>query len=60
MHDAGAFTIGEQESSCVVYGMPRAAREAGAVAVELPLAQIPVEMLRAFDAVGERPRTAPT
>ncbi|KAA0598105.1 two-component system chemotaxis response regulator CheB [Azospirillum lipoferum] len=60
MQEAGAFTIGEQESSCVVYGMPRAAREAGAVAVELPLAQIPAEMLRAFDAVGERPRTAPT
>lgn len=53
MRDAGAYTIGEQESSCVVYGMPRAAREAGAVAVELPLAQIPAEMLRAFDAIGE-------
>ncbi len=57
MREAGAYTIGEQESSCVVYGMPRAAQEAGAVAVELPLAQIPAEMLRAFDAIGERART---
>lgn len=57
MRRAGAFTIGEQESSCVVYGMPRAAFEAGAVAVELPLSQIPAEMLRAFDAIGDRPRT---
>ena len=57
MRQAGAYTIGETESSCVVYGMPRAAREAGAVAVELPLAQIPAEMLRAFDAIGERART---
>jgi two-component system chemotaxis response regulator CheB len=57
MRQAGAYTIGETETSCVVYGMPRAAREAGAVAVELPLAQIPAEMLRAFDAIGDRART---
>ncbi|WP_029008608.1 protein-glutamate methylesterase/protein-glutamine glutaminase [Azospirillum halopraeferens] len=57
MRRAGAHTIGEQESSCVVYGMPRAAREAGAVAIELPLAQIPAEMLRAYDAIGDRPRS---
>lgn len=56
MRKAGAFTIGEQEASCVVYGMPRAAREAGAVQIERPLAQIAPEMLRAFDAIAERPR----
>jgi two-component system, chemotaxis family, protein-glutamate methylesterase/glutaminase len=50
MRRAGCHTIGEQESSCVVYGMPRAAKEAGAVAVELPLSQIAAEMLRAADA----------
>jgi len=58
MRDAGAHTIGEQESSCVVYGMPRMAFEAGGVAVELPLNQIPAEMLRAFDAIGDRPRAS--
>jgi two-component system chemotaxis response regulator CheB len=56
MRQAGAYTIGEQESSCVVYGMPKAAKEAGAVVLELPLVRIPAEMLRAFDAIGERPQ----
>ncbi|NYZ14785.1 chemotaxis response regulator protein-glutamate methylesterase [Azospirillum sp. RWY-5-1] len=56
MRQAGAFTIGETEASCVVYGMPRAARDAGAVAVELPLAQIPAEMMRAIDRSGDRTR----
>lgn len=56
MRDAGAYTIGETETSCVVYGMPRAAKELGGVVIELPLGQIPAEMLRAFDAIGERPK----
>jgi two-component system chemotaxis response regulator CheB len=56
MRAAGAHTVGEQESSCVVYGMPRMAKEAGGVVVELPLAQIAPELLRAIDAIGERPR----
>lgn len=37
MRQAGAVTLGQSESCCVVYGMPRAAREIGAVAAELPL-----------------------
>ncbi|MBI1208718.1 MAG: chemotaxis-specific protein-glutamate methyltransferase CheB [Azospirillum sp.] len=49
MRAAGAFTIGEQESSCVVYGMPRTAKEAGGVCLELPLAQIACEALRAIE-----------
>lgn len=53
MRQAGAFTIGEQESSCVVYGMPRAARECGAVAVEMALSHIAAEMLRAAEALGD-------
>lgn len=35
MRQAGARCIGEAEASCVVYGMPRAAKEIGAVDVEL-------------------------
>ncbi len=31
LHSRGGFVIGQSESSCVVYGMPRAAIEAGAV-----------------------------
>jgi len=40
MHDAGAPCISQDEASCVVYGMPRSAVEAGAVDRELPLAEI--------------------
>jgi two-component system chemotaxis response regulator CheB len=40
MRQAGAPTFGQCESSCVVYGMPRAANELGAVATELPLENI--------------------
>jgi two-component system chemotaxis response regulator CheB len=37
MKQAGAFNIGQDEQSCVVYGMPKAAYLAGAVDVQLPL-----------------------
>jgi two-component system chemotaxis response regulator CheB len=40
MRDAGARTIGQDEASCVVYGMPQAAMELGATQRELPLASI--------------------
>ncbi len=40
MRDAGARTIGQDEASCVVYGMPRAAYELGAVEQQLPLSRI--------------------
>jgi len=36
----GNFTIGQSEDSCVVYGMPRVAKEVGGVEVELPLSRI--------------------
>jgi two-component system chemotaxis response regulator CheB len=47
MRQAGARTIGQDRASCVVYGMPRAAAEIGAVAVELPLAAIPQAIMAA-------------
>ncbi|MDR3508336.1 MAG: chemotaxis response regulator protein-glutamate methylesterase [Caulobacteraceae bacterium] len=37
MRNAGARTLGQDESTCVVYGMPRAAFEIGAVERQLPL-----------------------
>ena len=40
MRDAGAETAGQNEASCVVYGMPKAARLLGAVERELPLDRI--------------------
>ncbi len=40
-------TIAEHESSCVVYGMPRAAIELGVVESILPLPEIPAAIVRA-------------
>lgn len=40
MRNAGAHTLGQDEESCVVYGMPRAAFEAGAVERQAPLTAI--------------------
>ena len=40
MRNAGAFTIGQTEESCVVYGMPRAAYETGAVCQQETLEKI--------------------
>jgi two-component system chemotaxis response regulator CheB len=37
MRDAGAHTIGENEESCVVYGMPKEAMKLGAVCEEMTL-----------------------
>lgn len=37
MRNAGAHTLGQDEATCVVYGMPRAANELGAVERQLPL-----------------------
>lgn len=34
---AGGYVLGEAESSCVIYGMPRAAKEAGGVDCEVPI-----------------------
>jgi two-component system chemotaxis response regulator CheB len=46
MHEAGAFTLGQDEASCVVYGMPKEAKKLGAVSREIPLEQIPAYILR--------------
>lgn len=40
MRRAGSATLGQDEASSVVYGMPKAAHEIGAVALQLPLRRI--------------------
>ncbi|MCH5204590.1 MAG: chemotaxis response regulator protein-glutamate methylesterase [Oscillospiraceae bacterium] len=40
MRKAGAFTIGQDKSTCVVYGMPMEAYNIGAVEVQAPLGEI--------------------
>lgn len=42
----GGRTLSEDASTCVVYGMPRAAKEAGVVDQTLPLPKIPREIMR--------------
>ena len=41
MHNNGAFVIGQNERTCVVYGMPKSAAHLGAVNLEVDLREIP-------------------
>jgi len=46
MKQAGAYTIAQDEKSCVVYGMPKEAVKLGAVEKILPLDRIAAELAR--------------
>ena len=56
MRDAGAFTIGQNQETCAVYGMPAAAKKIGAVVEELPLGAMAERIARlvANTPAGER------
>jgi len=54
MRQAGAITIGQNEKTCVVYGMPRVAHELGAVSVQLPLNAIGEEILKSTVSCKDR------
>lgn len=58
LRKAGAITLGQNESSSVVYGMPRAAFEIGAVRQQLPLPEIAGAILRACAQNSEKGRVA--
>ena len=47
LHRKGAWVIAESQKTCVVYGMPKAAAEAGIVDEVLPLNEIPDALIRA-------------
>jgi two-component system chemotaxis response regulator CheB len=49
MRHAGSFTIGQDEQSCVVYGMPAVAAELGAVEEVVPLDRIPHRMVSVLE-----------
>ncbi len=49
MKKAGARTIGQDEKSCIVYGMPKVAFEMGAVDWQVPLDQIPHKIYYLLD-----------
>lgn len=46
MRQAGARTLGQNEETCVVYGMPNEAKKLGAVEEEIALTRIPATLLR--------------
>jgi two-component system chemotaxis response regulator CheB len=46
MRQRGARTLGQSEASCVIYGMPRVAKEFGAVESEMTLDRIADEIAR--------------
>jgi len=60
MREAGAFTIGQDQASSAVYGMPAAAKALGAVSEELPLGAMPELIVglvaRAPEGGQQRPR----
>ena len=49
MRDSGAATIGQDQATSIVYGMPKAAFEAGAVERQVALRDMPREILRLCD-----------
>lgn len=49
LRQAGAATIGQDEASCVVYGMAKAAFEIGAVERQVPLRRLAKEILALTD-----------
>lgn len=56
MRNAGARTIAQDEASCVVFGMPRAAKEIGAASTIVPLSRVALEILKycqTSDCAGE-------
>mgnify|MGYP003546374921 FL=1 len=54
MKQAGAFTVAQDEESCVVFGMPREAIKAGGVKKVLPLSEIPGALLSHLKMVAAR------
>jgi len=49
MRGAGAYTIGQDKDSCVVYGMPMEAFKRGGIVRQLPLDRIGDEIIYYFD-----------
>lgn len=46
MHEAGAYTVAQDEQSCVVFGMPKEAISMGGVDKVVPLNKIPLEIAK--------------
>ena len=48
IHAAGGLTVGQDEATCTVYGMPRACALAGILHRSVPLGQVPSEIVNAL------------
>lgn len=51
MRKSGAYTVGQDKESCIVYGMPMVAFNIGGVAKQFPLGQIGNEILRHLNSI---------
>jgi two-component system, chemotaxis family, protein-glutamate methylesterase/glutaminase len=51
IYRVGGYTIGEDERTCTVYGMPRACAESGILHSVLPLDAVPGEIVRILESV---------
>jgi two-component system, chemotaxis family, protein-glutamate methylesterase/glutaminase len=47
IHRKGGFTVGQDELTCTVYGMPRVCAEMGSLNSIVPLSEIPAQILQA-------------
>ena len=52
MRDKGAHTLGQNQSTCVIYGMPKAAMAAGGVCQELPLNDLAPKIMKYCEAAS--------
>lgn len=52
--EAGGYTIAEAEDDCVVYGMPRAAVESGAIKEVVSLQAMPEQILRVIKNINRK------
>ena len=51
MKKAGAYTVGQDKESCVVYGMPMVAFNIGGVTKQFPLDRIGDEIIRHLNTI---------
>jgi len=51
---AGGMTVGQDEASCTVYGMPRTCAEFGILRRVVPLQQTPTQVLQAVGYRGKK------
>ncbi len=49
LYKLGAKTIGQDEASCIVYGMPKVAKELGAIQKESSLSTLADEIMKALE-----------